>query len=911
MTDRRSPIRSSIALLAPFCLALAAPALAQVTPLAYDEGPVGLGLALRRLPTAARVLYVTAHPDDENNALLVKFSRGMGLRTALLTTTRGDGGQNEIGPELFQAIGILRTEELMNLHRYDGVEQYFSRAYEFGYSFSVEETLEKWGKQETLGDVVRRVRLFRPDVIFTMPREGEGGGQHHQTSARLAHEAFRVAADASRFPEQIRAGLRPWQPRKVYMSAGGFAPGAPGGRRPPEGSVAAKTGDDDPLLGMSWTELGALARRAHRCQGMGQLLGRPGEGTSYWALVDSEPKVEGAEGDVLQGIELSLASLARFVRGQEAKAPFLTDELRAIEGEARRAADAYDVRATHKTLPAIATGLNKVRGLRDTIRGSGLSDDAKAELVERLDGKEQDFEKALALAQGLTLHATVDDGDAVPGQTVNVSARVWNRGSEPVRIDDIALAAPDGWTVKKTSGEGATIPQGGSVEIKYAVTVGEKARYSQPYWRRNAKVDRYDLEVPAHDGLPWSPPDVVAAVRFTAAGAAASLAMPAYWRYEGPWVGGEKQKVLNVVPALNVSLTPEIAIIPLAAAKPRREFRVTVVNNAKAAGTAKVRLEAPAGWTVDPPEASVSLRYEGEEITSRFFVSPPAGLKEGEAAVRAVAVRDGQEFREGYQTIAYDHIQERHLFNPASSRVKAIDAKIASGIDVGYVKGAGDEVPPAIEQVGVKLSYLTPDDVAYGDLSRYTTIVTGIRAYQTRPDLKAYHHRLMKYVEDGGNLVVQYNKVGEFNSLSEAPPQFGEGGFGPGRQREQTSPFAPYTAAITSNRVSVEETPVKILAPEDAVMSAPNRITDKDFQGWVQERGLYFFGARDPKYKELLASTDPWPKNPGEKVGMLTVAPLGKGTWTYVGIGLWRQLPAGTDGAYRILANLLSRSRGK
>src|SRR5687768_9995608 len=283
-------------------LAFAAPSAAQVTPLQYDEGPVGLALALRRLPTGARVLYVTAHPDDENNALLVKLSRGLGLRTALLTATRGDGGQNEIGPELFQALGILRTEELMNIHRYDGVEQYFTRAYEFGYSFSVEETFAKWGKDEILADVVRRVRMFRPDLILTMSREAAGGGQHHQASARLAHEAFRVAADPGRFPGQIGTGLRPWQASKVYMAAGGVF----GERRPPEGAVAVRTGDYDPILGMSWLELGALARRAHRCQGMGQLLGRPGDGTFYWTLVDSEPKLAAAESDLLQGIDTSL-----------------------------------------------------------------------------------------------------------------------------------------------------------------------------------------------------------------------------------------------------------------------------------------------------------------------------------------------------------------------------------------------------------------------------------------------------------------------------------------------------------------------------------------------------------------------------------------------------------------------------
>jgi hypothetical protein len=269
--------------------------------------------------------------------------------------------------------------------------------------------------------------------------------------------------------------------------------------------------------------------------------------------------------------------------------------------------------------------------------------------------------------------------------------------------------------------------------------------------------------------------------------------------------------------------------------------------------------------------------------------------------VKAVATREGQEFREGYQVIAYDHVQERHLFQPAATRVKVIEVAISPAARIGYVAGAGDEVPDAIRQLGFPLDMLDADALAYGDLSQYTTIVTGIRAYQTRADLKAYNNRLLDYVRGGGHMVVQYNKF-EFNFLS--MPSLA-GGFG--RLREALSPFAPYPAAVTADRVTVEEAPVRLLAPDAPELTTPNRIGPMDFDGWVQERGLYFFGAKAPEYLDLLASSDPWPKNPGEKKGLLTVAPLGKGTWTYVGLGLWRQLPAGTTGAYRLLANLLSR----
>lgn len=881
---------------------------AQITPLPFDEGATGLGLALRHLPVSGRVLYITAHPDDENNGVLVMLNRGRGLDTGLLTVTRGDGGQNEIGPELFQAIGVLRTEELLALHRYDGARQFFTSAYEFGFSFSVDETFQKWGREEILRDVVRTLRLFRPDVILTLPLEAPGGGMHHQASAQLGREAFRAAADPARFPEQIREGLRPWQARKIYQ--GGTGGGPIDGREPPPGpTVAVSTGGYDPLLGMSWFQFGMLSRTMHKCQGASQLVPFPADGRATYALVDSEPRVTGPETDLLDGVDVSLAGLQRFTSGEAAAGSFLAPGLQRIAAAAQQAQAAYDPLAPHKALPALASGLRAVRALATEVAASRLSDAARYDVEHRLRVKEQDFVAALALAQGAELRVTADDGDAVRGQTVNVTARVFNRGNEPLEVGELALRAPEGWSVSKSSGAPGPLAAGEKLELKFAVKIGDRARYSQPYWRKNPEVDRWDYDVPRDQLLPWSPPDLMAELKLEAGGVDAILAAPVYYRYEGRWVGGEKQKVLNVVPALSLKLTPEIVVVATGGAPQRREFRAVLANNAKAAAAATLRLEAPAGWTVEPAQAQVRLRYEGEEATARFFVTPPAGLAAGEYAMRAVAVKDGEEFREGYQVIAYDHIQERHLFHPARARVQAVAVKVEPGMYVGYINGAGDEVPAAIEQLGFKLEFLGEDDLAYGDLSKYTTIVTGIRAYQTRKDLKANNSRLLKYAEDGGNLVVQYNKF-EFNQLADTPPGDG-GGFGFGRQRDSDSPFAPYPAAVSSNRITVEETPIRTLQPAHPLLTSPNAIGAADWQGWVQERGLYFLNAKDPRYVELLAASDPWPKNPGEKKGMLTTARVGKGSWTYVGLGLWRQLPAGTPGAYRLLANILSQPRGR
>ena len=884
----------------------AAPVAAQLRPVPQDEGTNGLALALRHLPTSGSILYVTAHPDDENNGVLVQLNRGRGLDTALLTLTRGDGGQNEIGPELFQALGILRTEELAAIHRYDRAVQYFTRAYEFGYSFSVEETFEKWGREETLRDVVRVVRMTRPDVILTLPLEAPLGGQHHQAAARLAVEAFRAAADPARFPEQIAEGLRPWQAGKVYQ--GGVGGGSELDKDPR--AVGVDTSGFDPLLGMSSYQFGMLARSNHKCQGSGQLRALPGTGRAVFVLVDAEPKPGGPEDDVLAGVETSLSALARFARGQEDKAPSLAESLRNIEDQARQAQEAYSTHAADRMRMALRAGLAGLRKTREQLASSALDDVARYEITARLRRKEADFERALTLAHRLTAESTSDDGDVVPGQSFTVHTRVWNQGLEAVALQEVALRVPQGWTAARQADPPAMLEPGKAADVAFKVTVASNARYSQPYWHRNPKVDRYDVDNPADFPLPWSPPDVVSLVRYgspTGPGVNSvlpvTLEQPSFFRYEGRWVGGEKQKVVNVVPSLSVSLTPDVAVTPVAGA--RREFRVTVANAAKGSGEAVVRLDVPAGWKVEPAQAAASLRFEGDEATARFFVTAPATLAAGPYAVRAVATRGGQEYRDGVQVIAYDHIQERHLLRPADTLVQAIDVKVASGVSIGYVLGAGDEVPPAIQQLAITPVLLSADDLAYGDLSRFSTIVTGIRAYQTRKDLRANNQRLLDYARAGGHVVVQYNKF-EFNRLSEAPAE----GFSGGGSATAVSPFAPYPASVTYERVTLEDAPVNVLAPDHPYFNAPNRIGKADFDGWVQERGLYFLGAKDPHYLELLSAADPFPKNAGEKKGILVDAPVGKGTWTYVGLGLWRQLPAGTPGAYRILANILSRLRG-
>ncbi len=885
MTTRRPALALAVglALVAPL-----APAEAPLVPLDLDRGASGLALALRKVGVSARVLWVSAHPDDEDNAVLVRLSRGLGVRTALFSATRGEGGQNAIGPELFDALGVLRTGELAAMHRYDGAEQYFGRAWEFGYSFSVDETLARWGREETLGDVVRVVRAFRPDVILSLPAEGTGGGQHHQAVGRLTLEAFRVAADPGRFPDQVREGLRPWPARKIYQ-------GWVGGVEGEKGSVRLPTGVHDPVVGMTWRQLGSRARAMHRCQGTSQLVAPPGPAESLFRRLDAEPGGDAAETDILDGIDTTLTGLARFAPGAG-----LEGELSALQAKASAARAAFDARGPAGASPALAEALKAVRSLLASLDQRVADPAGRAELADRLREEEADVESALVRAHGLELEALADDGLVAPGQEVGVRLAVANGASGPADVEALDLAAPAGWTVARREGEAGALPAGGVREARFSVTVPADARPTQPYWRREKDRDRHELLVPADEMRPWSPPVLVARARCRVAGVEATLRAPVAWRYEGPFVGGERRHEVTVVPALSVRVSPSTTAVPLASPRRPVEVRVFVRSLARGGGAADVRLEAPPRWAVAPPSVSLRFTYEGEEAGAGFRVTPPADVGPGAFALRAVAVLDGREHREGVQAVEYDHVERRQLLRPAETRVLALDLRVGPGASVGYVMGSGDALADAVREMGVPLTLLSADDLLFGDLSRFSTIVAGIRAYETRPDLRSSHGRLLRWVEAGGHLVVQYNRDA-WNRLAPGAPAPPAG---------VPSPYAPLPAVVTAERISDETAPMRVLLHGHPLLAAPNRIGPADWEGWVQERGIQLLAVRDPGYAELLAATDPFPYNPGEKRGLLVEAKLGKGTWTYVGLALFRQVPAGVPGGWRLLANLVSRPRG-
>ncbi|HJZ77497.1 MAG TPA: NEW3 domain-containing protein [Vicinamibacterales bacterium] len=892
-----------------------------------DSGHVALGLAIRKLNVSGTLMQAPAHPDDETNALFALFTHGIGLRSVDVQNNRGEGGQNEIGPELFRDIGVLRTAELLSAHRIDGAEQYFTRAIDYGYSFDPEEVINKWGRDAIIGDYVRLIRTLRPDVLVTMNIQGRGGDRAHEATTILAREAYRAAGDPNRYPEQIAEGLRAWQPKKLYFSAGfgvigagragraGGAGGAGGagtaggaGRAAPR-VTRINTAVYDELLGRSYAEIGSDARSNHKCQGTSGLPALPGFGGGrgpgggggqlQYQLVDSSipGQLQKDESGLFDGIDVTLAGIAQFAGQTPPDA--LTTGLAAIVEQAQKATSAFAAGDDAATAAPIEAGLAAIRTLRSQLASLRLGDSARYEIDFRLRNKERDYQNAVVAAHGLTFDAVADDGLVVGGQSVRLSMLAVNRGTTDVDVTSVEIA---GFDPAAGAGSADSACAANSVKKDAVFTCSAEMRvptnakpttpyFTDVYWKNPSSpaINIFEPGVPF--GVPFAPTPFRATFHVKAGAAEVTREVPITFRYVKDIYNGDKRMEVNVVPAFSVRMTPPLAVVPVAtgasAAKPlEREIHVAVTNGTTGAADATVALDVPAGWRATPPTAAISFLHEDESLSARFIVTAPTQVKTGEYPLRAIVTSPSAataRFTTGYQAIEYPHIQRRQVIKPAETTLKVVAVTIAPNLTVGYVNGVGDQVPPAIDQLGAKLEFIDQDDLAWGDLSKYDVIVTGVRAYERRSDLRAYNQRLLDYARRGGTVIVQYNKY-EFNQ----------------------SQYGPFAAQVSGNRVSDENAPVKVLVPSHPAFNYPNAIGAASWANWVQERGLYFLGDKDPRYVDLVSMTDSFQDNPGEKLGALVEARVGKGRWLYVGLGLWRQLPAGTTGAYELLANLLS-----
>ena len=837
------------------------PAAAQ--PAAEYNGATGLGLSLRRLGVAKRVLMVGAHPDDEDTQLLAALALEQGADVAYLSLTRGEGGQNGIGPELHEALGLLRTEELLAARRVDGARQFFTRAYDFGYSRNAEETFRHWPREEVLRDVVYVVRRFRPDVIIPVfsgtPRDGHG---HHQVSAIMAREAFAAAADPARFPEQIAAGLRPHRAAKLYQSLRGDSTNA---------TVRLAIGNLDPLIGRSPFQLAMASRSRHRSQDMG----RPETAGPRWGYLRRIlPAPTGPERSMWEGIDTTVAGENRALSRYETLLLGMRVALNPGRPDPGSAGD-----------PVVGLLASALQALRTP----GASRDPDAAF--RRAAEQRDAEDALARAAGLVLDAVADDARLVPGQTFTLELSLWNGGRERVTVSSLRPSLPAGWSAEAAEPfPAAALPveAGSIVTRRFRVHIPADAAVTEPYFlRRPRQGDLYDW--PAGDSAASEPFDadpVRVSARLTVAGAALAMEREATFR-EVDLRQGELRRPVMVVPAVSVSTERAVRILPLAGDHGFR-MRVDLASEAPGGIGGTLRLELPAGWTAQPASLPVTFAGPGEVKEAEFTVRAPAALRAGDYPMSAVfQAADGRRFTRAVQMVDYPHVRARPLYSDAATLVRAFDVRVPAGLRVGYVEGAGEEGPGVLAQLGIHPTLLDEDALAGGDLSRFDVIVAGSRAYEVRPDLARHNTRLLEWVRRGGTLVVKYNKY-----------ELIEGSFAP----------YPLTMARPHGRVTDEGAPVRLLEPSHPVFTTPNRITDADFAGWGQERGLYFAETWDERYTALLETGDPGTQ---PLRGGLLVAKVGQGTYVYSGLAFFRQLPEGVPGAWRLFANLLALALGK
>jgi LmbE family N-acetylglucosaminyl deacetylase len=840
-----------------------------------------LAESIYRLPVYVTVLHTAAHPDDENNALLAYLARGVFARTAYLSLTRGDGGQNRLGPELSEALGVIRTEELLAARRVDGAEQFFTRAYDFGYSKSADETLAKWGHEEILGDIVRVVRTFRPDVIISRfsgtPLDGHG---HHQAAGILTREAFFAAADPTRFPEQIAQGLRPWQAQKLFWNE--FRSSRRSGSREEVREVTADLGAYSPLLESTYYRLGVRALNLHRSQ-LAPRRPRHGERLDGFRRLDVEGS--GSSNNLFDGMDLTLVRVADVVREGSAEHQRLRTELQAIQADAEAAAERFRPRQPSAIVPLLWQGHERIRRLRETLRSWGLDALAADRIDHALSVKEQEFRTALERSLGLEIEAVAASQSAVKGGTLAVGVLMTNHSSFTIGLEEVHLRAPDGWEVMPPPFQKILLAPQQGIELEFQVAIPAEAALTQPHWLASPRVgDRFSMTDPTHFIYPFAPPLLGASLRWHIHEDGFSGAVDSEYAVEFPIAGrsaGDMAELIRVVPELSLSLEPHILVTPLTDRPLKKQVSLTVIGNIT--GDAVLRLQVPMGWSVEPSEHRLTIAAAGQEATQRFSIQIPALAAEGSFHIQAVADFRGKRLSRGYRLIEYPHIRSHLLYREAVTQVEVFRVNTAPHLKVGYVMGAGDDIPGALNQLGIGLSLLSAEDLASADLGRYDTIVIGVRAYEFRPDLVANQQRLMDYVRGGGTLIVQYHTLAS-------------GGVA----------FTPYPAKLSRSRVVDETAPVTVLIPEHAVFRWPNLITEEDFNGWIQERGLYFLEQWDERFTPLLESHDP---GESPQRGGMVIAAYGQGTFVYTGYTWFRQLPAGVPGAFRIFANLISLPR--
>jgi len=877
------------------------------TDIPQDQGIAGLRLELLRLGTTARLMQVVAHPDDEDGGLLTLEARGHGVTTLLMTLNRGEGGQNKVGSNLSDVLGVLRTEELLAADQHYGVQDRFSRVADFGYSKTSEETFAKWGGHDVaLGDMVRVIRTFRPDVLVARfsgtERDMHG---NHQVSGILTKEAFHAAADPKRFPEQIAQGLEPWQPKKLYI--GNVCPWGSMTCPDADWTVKFNTGQRNADLGMSYVQFAMKGLRHQLSQGAANWTVDDGDRFTFYRRVDSvlpASDLKSHEEDFFDGINTGWEALGtRFDVSDTKVAGFRSQltEITKLVAAASATAKGNDLSASVEPLTKLVAHLGR---LIAEVNGSTLSESTKLDLLTRLAQKQQQAETALNLALNVTLDANVSsnegpnatvphEADALttvsPGEEFVVGVTLHNGSKLPLTIDSIKLEVPAGWNTINGKVRPETIASGKDLHADFRLRVPNDTTYTRPYWHRdNPDTDSiHHVDNEHYATLPFPPPALHARVEYSVGEgkqgrARNGISVPVVT----PFIddsGKQRSRTLAVVPSFSVALEPGTQVISTHNGK-TTTVTVGVTSDLTHAMKGDLRLDLPAGWHSEPAQHPVSFDHRGEKKEIQFTVFP-SDIQPGHDTIHAVFESGGEKYSAGYTLVDREDLGSFYYYQPARQRVSIVDVQVPHDLKVGYIMGAGDDIPTILRQVGMNVTMIPAEHLAREDLSKFGTIVLGIRAYDTQKEIVSNNKKLLDFVEAGGTLVVQYNTgVGEFNS----------------------GKFTPYPADLSRARVSVEEAPVDILAPQDSIFHYPNTITQDDFNGWIQERGLYFMSKWDEHFTPLLACHDPG-EDP-QKGGLLRTQ-YGKGTYIYTGYAFFRQLPAGVPGAVRLFVNILSTGK--
>lgn len=859
----------------------------QVRPV-YDYGAIGLGQLLKKLNTTKSVMMIGAHPDDEDSALLAYLARGENARTAYLSLTRGDGGQNIIGSELFESLGVIRTEELLQARRLDGAEQYFTRAFDYGFSKTLTEAKAKWDEKIVLCDAVKAIRQFRPLVVISRfsgtPADGHG---QHQFSGYISPLAVKAAADET----QCKDAGQTWQVQKFYVGQG-F-------RSTQEPTLKINTGRYDPLIGRSYFEIAMEGRSQHKTQEQG-VLELKGEKFSGLNLLESRVQKTEKEKSVFDGIDTSLAGMQKtYFKDEKSIDESTKEHLKIIQQSVERAIKEYEPNNPQKIISYLIDGEIEARKLFfNSISFSGTDDERKK--WEEKNANEsnikslsflirRDFVDAIKLASGIQIDALTDKETVVPGESFLTSVRVFFPNTENMKVKEISIITPDtftkkgDWTVSKVeepkdANQNPFRREAAKDAAFFDVKVPSNEHSTQPYFLENPRDGYlYKLGNVLNPILPFQSQTVSVSAIIEINGKDIYFNQPVEYRFADD-IRGEVRRELNIVPAVSISLDQNLLIVPQSNKPQTIKVVMSVTNNSDKVieGEASLNSGLNRGWKSVPLSQTFKLTKKNEKTAISFEFTIPPNSDEGQYKILPTVFLGDAMFVDEMVTLAYPHIQTHRFYRQVSATLNLLNLKTAP-VKIGYIAGSGDRVFEAIKQMNFDAEILTENDLTNGDLSKFDTIVVGIRASQVRPDFIANHQRLLDYVKNGGTLLVQY-QLPVYQSL------------------------LPFPAKMDA-RVTDENAKVTVLDPANPVFNFPNKITDKDFENWVQERNLYAFSTFDANYKPLLESHD---ENEAENKGGLVVAEIGKGKYIYCSYAFFRQLPAGVPGAYRLFANLLS-----